>query len=85
MRRSLLKNLLQARQASLPVALVTDLKTGQQSLVYPMPDKPPLADGELGFEENVLVKIGELISGNTVDIIEAADTELFVQPHITAG
>lgn len=82
MKRSLLKNLLQAKQAGIPVALVTDLKTGQQSLVFRMGDQPAMADGDLGFEAPLLEEIAGLIEANKVALLNAADTEFFVQPHV---
>ncbi|MEM6902381.1 MAG: hypothetical protein AAF556_03990 [Pseudomonadota bacterium] len=81
MKRSLMKNLLQAQQAGLATALVTDLKTGQQSVVYQADGQGLLTDGDLGLSDVLLQEVSRSIEQREANLTAANDTEFFIQPY----
>ncbi|MFL7900070.1 XdhC family protein [Azospirillum argentinense] len=81
MKRDITERLLAARKAGRPVALVTDLGTGLQTLVY-----EDAIHGGFGLEDDLLEEVRERLrqdrSGLVSDLEEDEDgVQLFVQTH----
>ncbi len=83
MKRALLDRLIAARAAGVPVALVTDLTSGLQSLVF-----EDAVHGGFGLEDHHLVRIRERIHRDRSGLLDPDDAEkaeeaarLFVQVH----
>ncbi|WP_448205075.1 XdhC family protein [Azospirillum sp. sgz302134] len=80
MKQDLLGRLLAAKAVRVPVALVTDLNTGLQSLVY-----EDAVHGGFGLEEDVLAEVRERLredrSGLITDPEDDEGRRLFVQAH----
>ncbi|WP_454018354.1 XdhC family protein [Azospirillum sp. Marseille-Q6669] len=81
MKRDITERLLAARKAGRPVALVTDLGTGLQTLVY-----EDAVHGGFGLEDDLLEEVRERLrqdrSGLVSDLEEEEDgVQLFVQTH----
>ncbi|CAO3374675.1 XdhC family protein [Azospirillum argentinense] len=81
MKRDITERLLAARKAGRPVALVTDLGTGLQTLVY-----EDAIHGGFGLEDDLLAEVRERLrqdrSGLVSDLEEDEDgVQLFVQTH----
>jgi xanthine dehydrogenase accessory factor len=76
MKRALLDRLLAERAAKHPVALVTEIPGGAQSLVTESG-----AEGELTLDGAALVQIGSMLSRDKSGIVEVEDRRLFVQCH----
>ncbi|MBB3265302.1 xanthine dehydrogenase accessory factor [Azospirillum sp. OGB3] len=81
MKRDITERLLAARKAGRPVALVTDLGTGLQTLVY-----EDAIQGGFGLEDDLLEEVRERLrqdrSGLVSDLEEDEDgVQLFVQTH----
>ncbi|TWA67972.1 putative sulfurylase large subunit (molybdopterin cytosine dinucleotide biosynthesis) [Azospirillum brasilense] len=81
MKRDITERLLAARKAGRPVALVTDLGTGLQTLVY-----EDAIHGGFGLEDDLLAEVLERLrqdrSGLINDLEEDEDgVQLFVQTH----
>src|SRR3977135_2628116 len=71
MKLATLERLRKSRDAGDPVALVTDLKSGQQTLVY-----PAAAHGDFGIEGERLAGVRKAISDDKSGIV---DEHYFVQ------
>ena len=71
MKLATLERLRKSRDAGDPVALVTDLKTGQQSLVY-----PATVMGDFGLEGERLARVRKAMSDDKSGIV---DQDYFVQ------
>lgn len=81
MKRDITERLLAARKAGRPVALVTDLGTGLQTLVY-----EDAIHGGFGLEDDLLEEVRERLrqdrSGLVSDLEDEEDgVQLFVQTH----
>ncbi len=80
MKRDTVERLLAARKTGLPVALVTDLNTGLQSLVY-----EDAIHGGFGLEDDLLAEVRERLrqdrSGLITDPEDEDGLRLFVQAH----
>ncbi|KAA0681399.1 XdhC family protein [Roseomonas genomospecies 6] len=81
MKRDITERLLAAREAGRPVALVTDLSTGLQTLVY-----EDAVHGGFGLEDDLLAEVRERLRQDRSGLItDAEDDEdglrLFVQTH----
>lgn len=80
MKRDITERLLAARKAGRPVALVTDLGTGLQTLVY-----EDAVHGGFGLEDDLLEEVRERLrqdrSGLVSDLEEEDGVQLFVQTH----
>ncbi|NUB24622.1 XdhC family protein [Azospirillum brasilense] len=81
MKRDITERLLAARKAGRPVALVTDLGTGLQTLVY-----EDAVHGGFGLEDDLLEEVRERLrqdrSGLVSDLEDEEDgVQLFVQTH----
>ena len=80
MKRDTVERLLAARKSGLPVALVTDLNTGLQSLVY-----EDAIHGGFGLENDLLAEVRERLrqdrSGLITDPEDEDGLRLFVQAH----
>ncbi len=73
MKTHTLNRLLQDRQAKQPVALVTDLASGAETLVYPHD-----ADGEMAGSEATLTAARKALARNQNATVEADGRELFI-------
>ncbi|MDQ2102631.1 XdhC family protein [Azospirillum isscasi] len=83
MKRDIVERLLAARETSRPVALVTDLNTGLQTLVY-----EDAVHGGFGLEDDLLAEVRERLRQDRSGLITDADGDddedglrLFVQTH----
>ena len=80
MKRDIVERLLAARKTGLPVALVTDLNTGLQTLVY-----EDAIHGGFGLEDDLLAEVRERLrqdrSGLITDPEDEDGLRLFVQAH----
>lgn len=80
MKRDILDRLVAARAAGVPVALVTDLTSGMQSLVF-----RDAVHGSFGLDERHLAQVRERIHLDSSGLVEAEDDEdgarLFVHVH----
>lgn len=81
MKRDITERLLAARENGLPVALVTDLNTGLQTLVY-----EDAIHGAFGLEDDLLAEVRDRLrqdrSGLVTDPEDEEDgVQLFVQTH----
>lgn len=80
MKRDLLDRLLSAKADGTPVALVTDLNSGQQTLVF-----EDAMHGQFGLDDDLLEEVRHRLrqdrSGVIGDIEDEDDSRLFVQTH----
>jgi len=80
MKREIIDRLLAAKAASIPVALVTDLNTGLQTLVY-----QDAVHGAFGLEEDRLAEVRERLRQDRSGLITDPDDDdglrLFVHAH----
>lgn len=81
MKRDITERLLAAREAGRPVALVTDLSTGLQTLVY-----EDAVHGGFGLEDHLLAEVRERLRQDRSGLITDPDEDedglrLFVQTH----
>ncbi|MEK9707669.1 MAG: XdhC family protein [Alphaproteobacteria bacterium] len=74
MRPETLERLLQARESKQPVALVSELKSGDQILVY-----PDRAEGDLNLSDEQLVAVRAAIRDDKSGRIAYDDAELFAK------
>lgn len=76
MKRALLEKLVEARAASRSVALVSDLKTSLQSLVF-----DDVYQGSLGLEPAVLAQIRDRLAADRSGLVDTGEGRLFVDCH----
>ena len=74
MRPDTINNLLAAREAKRPVALVSNLDSGEQSLVY-----RDAVDGDLSLDHAIIDKARNALRDDKSGRVDADDTPLFVQ------
>jgi xanthine dehydrogenase accessory factor len=78
MKRQLLDAVLEAQRAGRPAALVTDMDTGQQTLVSPA-DGQWAQRGDLGLDAEVLAQVEEALAADRSGIVEQGESRRFIQ------
>jgi xanthine dehydrogenase accessory factor len=76
MKAALLDRLLAARREKQPVAMVTDLATGQQTIV-----SPDTVHGQAGLADDVLAEVRRRLRLDLSGVVETADARIFVHVH----
>jgi len=76
MKVALLDRLLAARREKQPVAMVTDLATGQQTIV-----SPNTVHGQAGLADDVLAEVRRRLRRDLSGVVETADARIFVHVH----